>query len=187
MSKQGFNLLRPQIEPPSMWTKVYDYIIGSARLIIIIVELIVVGAFVVRIFTDIESNNLNEQIKTKEAILASFSEAEQRYVNIQSKSSAYEKIWEESYKYSTLFSEVNSYLPVSAQEYGVRFNEKTVFLNGKAPLREVSEMESKFKQSNTFSRQELDQIQTEGSNTNVLGTFSFRADIENMDKKVISQ
>lgn len=175
MSKKGFNLLRPQIEPPTMWTRVYDWVVGSARVIVIIVELVVVVAFAIRIVVDVQSNNLNEQIATKEAILQTFAEAELRYLSTQAKTDAYRDLWETSVEYSTIFAEILSYLPTTSQELVVQMSTRSgLFVSGSAEVNEIAQMESSFKASQNFTRQELDSIEGEGAIISATYAFSAR-------------
>ncbi|MFQ5492958.1 MAG: hypothetical protein ACE5DX_02240 [Candidatus Dojkabacteria bacterium] len=193
MAKKGFNLLRPQIEPPTVWTKVYDYIVGSARVIVILVELVVVLAFVVRLVVDVQSKNLDEEIVVKEAIVKSFAQAEARYVRIQNKTGAFNAIWTNSPIYIQLYSEINGYIPNSAREMTIQIDNDKIFITGIAITSEIGEMENAFKNSDTFYKQELDQLETEGVSDDTLGNFTLRAQLnelpmrELIDQTVLDQ
>lgn len=186
MSKKGFNLLRPQIEPPTVWTKVYDWAVGSARIVVILVELVVVLAFAIRIVIDVQSNNLNEEIKTKESIVLVFQSSELRYLNIQQRTSAYRDNWESTPVFSGIFAEVSSYLPPGGKELTVLINPSSgVFVSGTAPVAEIGVMEENFKNSNTFSRATLDSIEGEGAVIDA--AFSLSADIAIQENREFQQ
>jgi len=158
-----------------MWTRVYDWVVGSARVVVIVVELVVVVAFAIRIVVDVQSNNLNEQIDTKEAILQTFQEAELRYLSTQAKTDAYRDLWETSNQYSPIFSEILSYLPTTSQELVVQISTRSgLFVSGSAEVNEIAQMETSFKSSPNFTRQELDSIEGEGAIINATYAFSAR-------------
>lgn len=177
MSVKGFNLLRPQVEPPTVWTKLYNYVVNTARVVVILVELVVVVAFVIRIVVDVQSKNLDEEIQTKEAVVKAFQSSEFNYRKIQNKTSAFESIWTSALTFSELYSEISRYIPTDIKEIGVQITDNSVFVSGSAIVSDIGLIEAAFKNSPNFIRQELDQVESEGSTTDVLGNFTLRADI----------
>ncbi|KXK26905.1 MAG: hypothetical protein TR69_WS6001000928 [candidate division WS6 bacterium OLB20] len=167
-----------------MWTRVYDWVVGSARVVVIIVELVVVVAFAIRIVVDVQSNNLNEQIETKEAIVKTFQQAELRYLSTQSKTDAYRDLWETSTEFSSVFAEIVGYLPTTSSELIVQISKRSgLFISGSAEVAEIADMESGFKNSTSFTRQELDSIEGEGSI--IAATFAFSAQFSALTTKVL--
>jgi len=63
MSEQGFNLLKPQKTPPTLWEKIYAWVLGTARIIVIIVEIIVVFSFGARIAVDTIASRLDKEVE----------------------------------------------------------------------------------------------------------------------------
>ena len=80
--KKGFNFLKPQIEPPSAWTSIYEWITKTAKAVLIVFEIAVILALVIRIFVDVQAKNIDEQIDTLETIMQSRSFEEQKYLNL---------------------------------------------------------------------------------------------------------
>ncbi|MCA9383572.1 hypothetical protein KC909_04345 [Candidatus Dojkabacteria bacterium] len=185
MSNKGFNLLKPQIEPPTVWTKIYEWIVGTARLIVIVVEIVVVIAFGFRVVLDIQGNQLTEQIDDKERILNAFQEAESRYVRVQNKTRAFNFSWTDATIYTDVYVEINGYLPQDATELTVQVDGDLIFITGTAPISQVGVLETAFKNSNTFINTELVQIKADGNSENNNAEFSLRSKIKELDKREI--
>ena len=177
MPKKAFNLLRPQVEPPTVWTKLYDYVVGTARIIVIVVELVVVVAFAIRIVVDVQSKNLDEEIAIKESIIATFAQAELRFREIQDKTRSFETIWTKSEEFSENYAEINNYLPATLAEFTVQITADTVFVTGSATNEDIQRMEESLNNSTRFTKK-IDEITSEGGAGNILATFTIRSDIK---------
>lgn len=186
MKGKGFNLLKPQLEPPTVWTKIYDWIVGTARLVVIIVELIVVVAFGIRLFVDIQERQLDDDIATKESIIRALQESETRYIKIQSKTGAFRDGWEETPVYTDVYAEINNYLPVDAVELSVQVQGDRVFASGRASVSEIGKMEASFKDSDTFKDTELVQLESKGSSSSELAEFSLRTNIREINYREVN-
>lgn len=183
--KKGFNLLKEQLDPPTVWSKIYDWIVGTARLIVIVVEIIVVVAFGIRLVVDVQSKDLDEQIATKETNLKLFQDAEARFVRIQNKTAAFDTGWTESELYTSIFAEINGFLPEDAIELSVRLDGETFLVTGKASESEVGRMETAFKNSTSFINTELIQIQSQGSSSSSIAEFTLRSNIRGLPTKTL--
>lgn len=177
MSLKGFNLLKEQIEPQTMWTKIYDWIVGTARIIIIFVEILVVVAFGVRLAIDGRSKKLDQIVEEKERNLGYYEIAQNRFLTIQDKVSAFELSWNESVIFADIYKEINSYLPQNPQSISIKLTKDSLFISGEAKVNEIGKLESSFKNSTTFKNVELVQIQSQGSSPNSLAEFSLRSEL----------
>ncbi len=184
--KIGFNLLISQIEPPTLWTKIYDWMVGSARIVMISIELVVIVAFGLRVFLDVESKNLDEEIANKENILRAFQSSEVRFRKIQDHVNAYAKSWEEANVHSSIYAEVNTYLPQNPVEMSVQIDTTTVVVSGTATGNEIAFLENAFKNSSTFRDAQLVKLDIEGTSGDSLGNFTIAATIRNPEKRVIT-
>lgn len=61
----SINLLKPVLEPEDIWDKSYVWVTGAGRYILVLVELIVLGAFFTRFALDRQRNDLDESIDSK--------------------------------------------------------------------------------------------------------------------------
>lgn len=177
MGLQGFNLLKKQPAPPTVWEKVYSWALGTARTIIIIVELIVVGAFVTRIIIDTQGSRLDKEIEDQEHVIAGFEESMIRYRTIQSRTENYKSIWDSSNQYYPIFEEVNGMLNSSFADLRIIIDEDTVTLRGQGDISRISDLETKMKNSATFTNVETFEITTE-DDSNARGSFGLRAVIK---------
>ena len=186
--KKGFNLLKTQAEPPSVWTKVYDWVIGTARIVIIVIEVIVLVAFVIRIFIDLQGKELDKKIEQGEAILNVLKTNEADFRLIQSKTSTYSTIWNSTPDYSEMIATINASLPinVSITNLTISINKDTLTITGVADKKkeaDIVDLETNLKNNLPYlTNSVLDRLQ---DTTDQL-TFSFRATIVNITNKNLS-
>ena len=186
--KKGFNLLKTQAEPPSVWTKVYDWVIGTARIVIIVIEVIVLVAFVIRIFIDLQGKELDKKIEQGEAILNVLKTNEADFRLIQSKTSTYSTIWNSTPDYSEMIATINASLPinVSITNLTISINKDTLKITGVADKKkeaDIVDLETNLKNNLPYhTNSVLDRLQ---DTTDQL-TFSFRATIVNITNKNLS-
>lgn len=185
MPKTGFNLLRPQVEPPTVWSKLYDYVVGTARVVVIFVELVVVVAFVWRIIIDVQSKNLDDEIRVKESIISTFAQAEREFKQIQKKTGAYDIIWTGTRSFTNNYAEINKYLPLSLHEFTIQLNKDTVYITGTANVSEIQSMEDDLNKSETFTKK-IDNITSAGTSGSALASFSLRLTVDKLEYRKIT-
>lgn len=178
--KKGFNLLKTQIEPQTMWTKLYLWTTTTARAIMVIVELVIVISFGVRVVVDLQFKNLNKDIAAKESVMEVLAESERRLSVIQSKAAAYKAIWSESDYYSDIYKEVFTIIPEGVEELNIQISDNRLIVKGFADIDSIQDMETKFKNSKTFTKTELVNIETQG---NSLDSFTIEADLNQPPKR----
>lgn len=176
INKRGFNLLKSQIESPTIWTKLYDWAVTTARAIMIIVELVVVVSFGFRVVLDLQNKNLEKDIEQKEKIVLVLQESQPRLQRIQKKVAIYSQEWQNTVVYGSTYAEINEYIPATGQEIIVQIDGNEVFINGFAQIADVGEMEEQFKGSKTFFETELLDVEKQGVND--LNSFSLRTKIK---------
>jgi hypothetical protein len=177
MIKKGFNLLKPQLEPPTVWTKIYDWVLGTARVIIIVVQIIVVIAFAIRMVVDVQSKNLDREIVAKESVLSSLQESELRFKKIQKQTAAFEKALNISMIYSAIFAELNVLMPNNATELNIQFVSTSILISGKASVSAIGNLETELKTSRNFTNTELVQVESRGISQDETADFTIRTQI----------
>lgn len=178
--KKGFNLLKTQIEPQTMWTKVYKWTTTTARGIMVIVELIIVLAFGVRVVVDLQFKNLNKDIVAKEEIMMVLQDSEYRLRNIQDKVGVYENLYLETNYYSNIYAELQRITPSNIRDMSVLINQNEVIIKGFADTETIAQTESAFKDSSLFTKTELLNIETQGQQ---LDSFTLKTKINNLPRK----
>jgi hypothetical protein len=185
--KKGFNLLKQQAEPPSVWTKIYDWVVGSARIIIIGVEALVIIAFGIRIYVDFQAKELDKEVEVAERIMSNMGSNELKFRNIQLRTASYETIWTNSINYLPLLQHINDLLPSNAQieDLTIVITKDAITIEGKAPKTQeniIKEYENNLKTRSTF----LEAVTLERLEDNVDELkFTFRANLINLTKKTL--
>ena len=185
--KKGFNLLKAQAEPPSVWTKVYDWVVGTARIVIIVIEMVVLVAFGIRIYIDMQSKELDKKIVQNEAIMGVMRESETTFRKIQNKTSTYRSIWIGSPDYALLIANINKLLPLSTsiRDFAINIDSQSITISGSAPKakeEDIKNLESALKNDTEFLKdvalEKLDNSPDELK-------FLFRAKLVVVDNKAL--
>lgn len=186
--KKGFNLLKSQAEPPSVWSKLYEWVLGSARVIIILVEIVVLVAFGFKVWVDIQGKELDKSIERSEAIVNAMSTSEKEFRTIQAKTTAYKAIWDASYDYSKLLANINSLLPItsSIKDITVTFDKDQISISGVAPKSKESEIRNLEADLKTNSPYLKDTVLAKLDDTQTQLKFLFTAKIVNLEKKSLN-
>lgn len=151
-----FNLLKPTIEPPTAWDKIYMWIVGKARVVMVIAEVVVAITFVAKVVVDIQAKDLDEQINKREAELSLYAkQVEPEIRKLQQKAITYEKVWKRASDYGPILEEINSYISVTEKSIAVRFSGENVSVRGGGNLEVLKKIESNMRGSTTFSNVQL--------------------------------
>lgn len=179
MALRGFNLLRMQLTPPTAWDKIYQWMVGTARVIIIVVEIIVVIAFGARVVVDTIAKNLDEKIERRDAELAAFRSTELEYRNIQQKTALYRELWTQSSDLAFYFDYINNLVRNYIGLITISLSNEEVNISGELPLSDVGILEEKMKADKLgsspnpiFTDVQLIDVDSEGKTESELATFS---------------
>lgn len=183
--KQGFNFLKPQVEAPSPWSRIYDWVVGTARAILILFEIAVIVALGVRIVVDVQSKSIDQQITSLEDIMNQRATEEQKYRILQTKAKAYARIWTTGQIYSEIYDIINSYIPLSAVKFDVNFEGSNVRIGGKATNEDIRNMENGLKQSPLFRDTKLTMLEVASDDPKALSRFSFTSVIESPEFRTL--
>ena len=186
--KRGFNLLKAQAEPPSVWSKVYDWVLGTARIIIIVVEVVVLVAFVIRVIIDLQAKDLDNKITQSEAVLNVLRTNEAEFRTIQGKTSSYTKIWNGTPDYTDIIKSINASLPIntSIKDLNISVAKDSLSITGtadKAKEADIVNLETSVK--NNLPNLTDSILQELKDSTDQL-KFTFQAKIININNKKLS-
>lgn len=178
IQKKGFNLLRPQIEPEGKWDKIYAWVNGTARIVVIFVELIVIVCFGVRVVVDRQARDLEKVLDKNKAQLDKVKDAEARIRQLQSDLQMYEGIWAQSSDYAPVVEEVYNYNPALFSAMSVSIDASEIKINGSASRDDIDSLEKVIKNSNMFYDQQLLNYKPEGGESALdLGSFNISAQL----------
>ncbi|HEX9804335.1 MAG TPA: hypothetical protein VGA67_01520 [Candidatus Dojkabacteria bacterium] len=183
MAKKSFNILRPQLSPPTAWDKIYQWMVGTARIVIIVVEIIVVFAFGIRVVVDTIGKNLDKQIVQKDAALNAYAPSEAEFRSVQNKTDAYRGLWVNSSGNFKLVQYLRTLLDQYSGAISFQINPQSVSISGELFSNEIKAIEQAMKSRDLindnsdplFSSVELPSIESEGDESNPLTTFSISA------------
>lgn len=178
--KKGFNLLKNQVEPQTMWTKVYQWTTTTARGILVVVELIIVVAFGIRVVVDLQFKNLNKDITAKEDVVLVLQDSERRLKNTQTKVNVYENLYLETDYYSNVYRELSRIVPSSVQDLSAQIVKDELVVKGFTDTETIARMEAEFKNSSFFTKTELLNVETQGQQ---LDSFTLKTKINNLPKR----
>ncbi|MBD3280531.1 hypothetical protein GF389_03335 [Candidatus Dojkabacteria bacterium] len=184
MTLQGFNLLKPQKTPPTLWEKIYSWVLGTARIIVIIVEVIVVVAFGARIAVDTISSRLDKEIEKQQNTLGAYSESEQRFRTIQARTREYENIWEVSSNYAEMLFEIENYLLANFTDLSIEVSENELRISGEGDVGKISTLEDSLKSSEYLRNVEVYDLSAEEEGSR-RSSFGIRAIIEDYNFRTL--
>src|SRR5690606_9013517 len=117
---QIFNLLKPYAPPLSAWDKVYNWILGRARIVMIVAEIVVAIAFVGKVIVDVDAKNLQEQIDIKDFELRQYATTIEPVIRkVQAKSNLYAELWNTSTSFAPVLREAHRHIPLQTQELSI--------------------------------------------------------------------
>lgn len=180
VQKKGFNLLKTQAEPQTMWTKLYRWTTTTARAIMVLVELVIVVAFGFRVVVDLQFKNLNKDIATKEEIMSVLQESELRLRSTQDRVALYEKLWRETPYYTNVYLEISKIIPLTVQELSIQILNGEVTIKGFADTSTIEDIEGGIKGSSLFQKTEL--LNVESQNRGV-DSFTIKTNLNNLPNR----
>lgn len=116
------NLFIHKGEEPPIYTKLIKWALSSGRFIVVVVELIVIGAFVYRYKLDADLVNLQERIKEQIPYIKTLTENETLIRKAQFKLSSVKKVRTGTPKYSEILAKVALVTPKSIQLNNITFS-----------------------------------------------------------------
>jgi hypothetical protein len=157
-----FNLLKPVQPPPTFWDKAYDWILGRARVVILITELLIVFAFVAKVIVDTQARAKDEEIATLKGEIGFYaSQREPVFRDIQKRDSAYMRVWAITNGYTDILNEVYSYIQTPGLQLTVSAEKNRISIFGYDDLSAVQNLETQLKASPTFSSVFVDTLSLE--------------------------
>jgi len=153
MQKRNFNLLKPLTPPATAWDRVYDWLIGKARVVVLITELIVASTFVLKVIVDTSAKNKDREIARLTQELNFYAtELEPSFRKLQAKSDSYLLIWNDAKKYSSDIQEVFSYIQNESSEIVLTIKGNELSVLGYEDLADIKVLEAALKASKNFTQ-----------------------------------
>lgn len=178
MTNKGFNLLKKQKEPPTTWDRMYGWITGTARVVVIIVEILIIAAFVVRIVLDTQGNNIDKDIEKRNGAIGAMQEEEARFRNIHSRISSYNELWTSASSYAETLNELEGFLGNDFEDTSINIDGDSLTINGQGNVDKISNLEEAMKNSQKLKNVSVSNINTDETNS-TRASFAIKAIILN--------
>lgn len=184
---QGFNLLRDQLREADKWDKIQNWVNGTARIIVIVVEFVVIVCFGARIFMDRVARNLETRLEDNAQMLESLEDTEARLRQLQIDLQNYKGLWESSASYSDTIEDVYGYIPAISNAIVVTISKGKMSVSGTASTQNIGELERIIKsQTDIYQDTLLEKYTPDGNPTSQdsQGQFSLSTNIKNYKRKL---
>jgi Tfp pilus assembly protein PilN len=124
------NLLPKEEFASSTLGRTLSWALSTFRIIVIVTEVVVMGAFLSRFWLDAKSNDLNDLIREKEAVIAATVDFEREFKDVQKRLRIFSTTVEQNFSFSTLLSELSTTLPPETFLSSISFQESSLQLKG---------------------------------------------------------
>lgn len=153
---RSLNLLQPSEKPTSTWDRIYVWVFTVGRYLIIVVELIVLVAFVARFALDRRNNDLTDEITVKMEMLDAQKETEQELRRVQSTLDNLSRMLDEQEKLSPQLETVLKEIPSSLTIETFALSQRAINLSGIAPTYEdLKEFEETLRKNEDYENVNL--------------------------------
>lgn len=165
-----FNLLKPYVPPLTGWDRIYDWLLGKARVIMVIAEIIVVFTFVTKVVVDTQAKGFEDDIKSKDFEMQRLAESVEPVLRkLQLKTQMYTQLWNGSNRYADIVKEIHGYIPNPGSELLININRDEVTISGEEDFATLARIEQAMKSSRTFSEVSVTQLNTDTSGAEGVG------------------
>ena len=167
------NLLPKSNFEESFLGKIISWMLGTFRLIVILVELVVIGGFAARFYLDMRHSSLNDQIKQKLAIIQEYQEFESKFRRIQTKQEIYTDATSDQYTFSPTIQMVVKNLPSDIKLSSIQKNGGIYEIRGAAASEQsIAQFLVNLKQEQNLSN--LTIVSLESVDNSALIGFTFK-------------
>jgi Tfp pilus assembly protein PilN len=131
--KGAINLLPQEVFAGTTAGRVLSWLLSTFRTIVILVEVVVVSAFISRFFLDAKNSDLDEAIKLNEQIIASNQTFEKDFKNIQSRLQTYGEFEQKKLETAEVVEKITPYLPPDVLLNSITIEDDKLNLSGESP------------------------------------------------------
>jgi len=131
--KAAINLLLQETFTSTTAGRVLSWLLSTFRTIVILVEIVVVSAFISRFFLDAKNSDLDEAIKRNQEIIASNQTFEKEFKNIQSRLQTYQEFEQKKLETAKVIEKITPYLPPDVLLNSISVSDGKLNLNGESP------------------------------------------------------
>ncbi len=176
--KQQINLLPQEEFAGSTVGRILKWILSTFRMIVVITEVVVMGAFLSRFYLDARISDLNRQIKDQQTIITSFKDFEGVFRGTQQKIQIATSLIDSQKKVLSEITDITSLTPPDVILFSFSFIGSDASVRALTPSEfSISQYIANLKGSEKFGKIELTQIST----AETTGDLNFSIDIGSKD------
>lgn len=147
-----FNLLKPLQPPKTAWDKIYDWILGRARIVVLATIILIALAFVAKVVVDTDAKNKDKAIAGLEIRLDFYTvKIEPDLRAFAAKEDNYIKLWNGSSGITEAVAEIYSYISDPSADITVKVDADRVSIFGTENLDLLRQLEADLRASQSFS------------------------------------
>ncbi|BCX14499.1 MAG: hypothetical protein KatS3mg088_182 [Patescibacteria group bacterium] len=165
--------------------RIVFWFLSTFRIMVIVVELIVVAAFLSRFWLDSKNADLSDEIKQKEAQIRAFEETEKKFRELQKRLVAFSTLSSQTSTYSIL-GLISKQMPPKITLYSINFLPDEISVAGNTPTdQELAQFLVNLKSENRFEKITLAQLSPKKEDASIL-SFTIYLKVKNetnADKK----
>jgi Tfp pilus assembly protein PilN len=178
---KSINLLESTGQPLSTWDKIYDWVFKVGRYVIVVVEAVVIMAFVSRFILDREYNDLKDSLEAKADILEGKKQFEAKSRQIQKVLTSISQIEENQKETSDKLDDVLKNVPSNVSIISISVNTQRATMECIAPDYDtVNRMERDFRNDPKYTDVQIVLSKSGDEDSEVVFSFNvkFSSEVE---------
>src|SRR4030042_2785268 len=157
--KQQINLIPEVGFENTTFGRILAWILSTFRIIVIITEVIVMGAFLSRFWLDAQNSDLKEEVEEKKSYLVASQGFENEFKDTQKRIEIYSKNSKDSGILTKSLSTIVSFLPPDLSLKMLTFSEGTIDVEGYTPNeKSIQQLVANLQSSDLFDNIGIDEI-----------------------------
>jgi len=178
--KREINLIPEEEFQSSFWGKTIKWALTTFRIMVIVTELVVMGAFLSRFWLDAKNSDLNENLDSLKSQLEAYQKTENEFRDLQKRISILKSLYSEK-KQSSYFKIISESMPQSTALNSISITEKIIQLKMSSMLeKDIIQLMNNLESTKEFSKITLGQT---SSNTDNEAMIDFTIDMEPTGKE----
>lgn len=177
--KKTFNLLYVRGRQLDGWEKIYVWLSGTCRIIIIVTLLIIIVSFGFRFVNERELNDLKESSESLSFRLKSYEKRQKDITALQTEMSAYNKAWKPLSNYSKILDDLIALNPQGITNFNIGLTLTGISISGSGSRDAVSNAEIAYKNSPLLINVTLNSLSSKSASSGSSGgifTFDITGD-----------
>jgi Tfp pilus assembly protein PilN len=174
--KSSINLLTAEIRPQGQWDRIYAWTANTAKYIIIITEMIVIGAIGFRFVIDGRIAKLDEQIEMDKQLLDYLAPEESKIRQLLTSMQSIQQMEQSRYSLASYYQQVESLIPPSVTVQSINIDIANSSISGQVTSYDtLLQLENNLKNATEIlSNATMSTNQAQGGSINFSATFNLK-------------